>query len=329
MTALNQPSFGRALRVLRAIRAHHTCRAFPALRAQQALALCCTLLLPVANARAQDDPPSPASRPSEPADPAAALQPAAPSTDAGAEGERPSAPLISARQEAVAIRVLAAADATEGQTEFRRRWVGSAQFVDRWRPLEPGFAADAMLELRTGPGAFALLEVGGPTLLRADRLTRLAISRLTLSGTPAPASRLTIELTRGRVIVSPRAEGLATSVLVITPDGTVSVREPTEVAYDAALGLRTTPVPPLRVPTTEPATPAPAKLTPANPAIPLAKPPTNPSPAGPSPANPSPPGPPPGTAPPAPASPPPGTPREPTTPPPSVPPSSPRPDSGR
>jgi hypothetical protein len=310
MTALNQPSLGRALRVLRALRAHHTLRAFPALRAQQALALCCSLLLPVANARAQDDPPSPASRPSEPADPAAAPQPAATSADAGAEGERPSAPLISARQEAVAIRVLAAADATEGQTEFRRRWVGSAQFVDRWRPLEPGFAADAMLELRTGPGAYALLEVGGPTLLRADRLTRLAISRLTLSGTSAPASRLTIELTRGRVIVSPRAEGLATPVLIITPEGTVSVREPTEVAYDAALGLRTTPVPPLRVPTTEPATPAPAKPTPAKPASPLVKPP-------------------PGTAPPAPASPSPDPPREPTTPPPSVPPSSPRPDSGR
>jgi hypothetical protein len=121
-----------------------------------------------------------------------------------------------------------------------RRLTGRSEAADEWGTIEAGGSLEGRIELRTGLGGAATLDVDSQTALRFARLSRARLERRITGG----RSELVVHLLRGRVVVEPRsvdAAGLATTpVRVVTPAGTAVRRVAVEIAYDAMSGMRET-----------------------------------------------------------------------------------------
>jgi hypothetical protein len=124
-------------------------------------------------------------------------------------------------------------DGGDAQAEIRRVWTGAATFFDRWRVAKPGEPFVSVTDLRTGPGGSVSAIIQDSTKVTAGRLTRARLARLSTGESNPAASRVVIELLRGKLEVTPAS---GQSVNVITPEGLIVVREPATVSHDAAKG---------------------------------------------------------------------------------------------
>ncbi len=137
----------------------------------------------------------------------------------------------------------AASEPAGTQVEWRRWSLGRVELRGPWSPVVATgdeALAPAVYEFRTGIAGWVRLSAEGFGAVRVNELTRARLSQLRL--TDDEPGRLVIDLTRGSVNIRPHTDtktGAARSVLVKTPAGDVAVREPVEVAYDAAAGVRT------------------------------------------------------------------------------------------
>lgn len=127
----------------------------------------------------------------------------------------------------------------EGQVESRRVWTGASTFRDRWRAVtKSAEPALTLADFRTGLAGSVTLKVDDTTTATLGPLTRARVGRMNTGDSGPSATRVVIELLRGKVDITP-APGK--SVNVVTPDGIVMVRESATVSHDAAKGTTTTP----------------------------------------------------------------------------------------
>ncbi len=127
-------------------------------------------------------------------------------------------------------------------SEVRRFEFSGVISFDRWRAARLDDSIRGGVEVRTAGGDDVALRVDERATVKVRRLTKARIGLMTVNpgeaaeaGKESTATRVVVELYRGRVRVEP-AEGM--TAMVATPDSIVVVRGATEVWYDAVLGTR-------------------------------------------------------------------------------------------
>jgi len=123
-------------------------------------------------------------------------------------------------------------------TELRRVVIGATRSSDSWREARPSETLSGTVEVRTSGAGGLDARLSDTAAVRIDRLTRARLGKMDTQTGDATATRVVIELLRGRVEVRPQ-EG--TTCMVATPDSLIIVRDGLSVWYDAALGTRSRP----------------------------------------------------------------------------------------
>ncbi len=90
--------------------------------------------------------------------------------------------------------------------ESRRVFVAVGQsLLDKWRGAgKAGDTLTAVMDYRTGITGLLSLTVDETTGIEIGRMTRARVGRMNTGGQGASASRIVVELARGRVKITPR-----------------------------------------------------------------------------------------------------------------------------
>lgn len=136
------------------------------------------------------------------------------------------------KAEPVSVRITACAGG-EGQVQGRVIENGVAR---EWTNLGAGLEGDGIIDLRTGAGGEAQIVVDGQATVIVGPISRVTIKKQTISSEAGEASRVFVDLQRGRATVWPLTPGV--QVNVTTPTELVVVREKTMVRFDSAAGTR-------------------------------------------------------------------------------------------
>ena len=123
-------------------------------------------------------------------------------------------------------------------TELRRVVIGSTRSSDSWREARQSETLSGTVEVRTSGAGGLDARLSDTASVRIDRLTRARLGKMDTQTGDATATRIVIELLRGRIEVRP-LDG--TSCMVATPDSLIIVRDGLSVWYDATLGTRSRP----------------------------------------------------------------------------------------
>lgn len=177
--------------------------------------------------------PEPAPQPPAPSTPVAEPIPAVVPAAAAPDVADPVKALrMQMKAEPVSVRITACAGG-EGQVQGRVIENGVAR---EWTNLGAGLEGDGIIDLRTGAGGEAQIVVDGQATVIVGPISRVTIKKQTITSEAGEASRLFVDLQRGRATVWPLTPGV--QVNVTTPTELVVVREKTMVRFDSAAGTR-------------------------------------------------------------------------------------------
>ncbi len=200
------------------------------------MAMCCGVHGALAQAPAKPEPPkAPATKQPE----------TNPAPKPGASQAKPTEP---AKGPAAAVppmvRVEPARIETRGvagAAETRRVWPDSV-LTSAWRASTAEAEATLIADYRTGISGRVSMRVERSVSVVLERLSeaRVAVARVLPTadikpGATTAATRVVVDLKRGRVRVTPPANG---AVSVVTPEGLTVVREEAVVSHDAEHGTR-------------------------------------------------------------------------------------------